>query len=190
MKDHSDYENQGKRSDDSQVCPACGAKKLTTHEKEYAFPYGSGAAEVELSAQVPVKVCRDCGFSFTDIAAEEACHDAICRHLGVMTPTQIRALREMLEMTQAEFAAATGLGEATLSRWERGTVIQNQGYDNYLYLLGFDGNRDRLAERSRHPDAAFPTRQAKPVFRNLELTEEVLVRQKSFHLKPCLSSGS
>ena len=44
---------------------------------------------VELTAQVPVRTCNACGFQFTDDVAEEARHEVVCRHLGVMTPKEI-----------------------------------------------------------------------------------------------------
>lgn len=134
-------------SDEALICGMCGSRNIETENKEHTFPYGVGEAQEELSAIVPVRVCKSCGFQFLDYLAEEACHDAVCRHLRVMTPKQIKALRKMHNLTQADFAKITGLGEATLSRWERGVVVQNEGYDNYLYLLGLGDNLDAVRKR-------------------------------------------
>ena len=38
-------------------------------------------------------------------------------------------------MTQAEFAEVTGLGTATLVRWENGSMNHTRAYDRYIRLL-------------------------------------------------------
>ena len=38
-------------------------------------------------------------------------------------------------MTRSEFAEVTGLGEATLGRWETGALVQNRANDRYLRLM-------------------------------------------------------
>src|SRR5207249_4533721 len=63
-------------------------------------------------------------------------HEAICKTFGFLTPQEIRDLREKkLRMTQEEFAQLTGIGVATISRWERGRLVQNRAMDKYLRLL-------------------------------------------------------
>ena len=49
-------------------------------------------------------------------------------------------------MTRAAFARVTGFGEATLSRWEHGAVIQNRANDRYLRLLNDRASMRRLDE--------------------------------------------
>jgi hypothetical protein len=139
------------------VCAMCGGKDIDTSIEDMTFPYGVGKEKVDLSARVPVRKCANCGFTYRDVVADRVCHDVVCHHLGVMTPAQIRSLRGMYSLTQAQFATATRLGEATLSRWERGILIQNGAYDSYLYLLGFLENMDRLQNRGEdrlHPSAS------------------------------------
>lgn len=135
------------KSEESLVCSECGSRNITTKEEEYKFEYGVGEEAVELKAIVPLRTCGDCGCSFLDGEAEDLCHEEICRHLGVMSPSQIKALRKLYDLTQAQFSTITRLGEATLSRWERGIIIQNEAYDNYLYLLGFKENIERVRDK-------------------------------------------
>ena len=67
-------------------CPVCaGAEVRTTMEIE-TFLYGEDPNAAELTARVPVRTCDSCGFQFTDFEAEQARHEVICRHLGVMRP--------------------------------------------------------------------------------------------------------
>jgi len=167
------------------TCPECGSSKLTSRQEEYRFQYGKGAEAVELSAVVEVEKCGDCGFSCMGPAAERACHEAICEHLGVMKPSQIKGLRDYHGLTQADFSKITGLGEATLSRWERGIVIQNKAYDNYLYILGLEGNLHSIRERreSPKPMELISKNVKKPRFRELDVDEKVLQKQDSFKLR-------
>ena len=135
------------------ICPDCGSNKIETSEENYRFTYGRGEDKADLRVKVPVRTCIECRASFIDHIAEEICHEAVCQHLGVLTPSQIKGLRKRYNLTQAQFREITKLGEATLSRWERGLVIQNQAYDNYLYLLGFPKNLDRIQSRDKSVEA-------------------------------------
>jgi len=65
----------------------------------------------------------------------------------VITARQIRALRESYKLSRREFGALTRIGEASLARWESGEIIQSFGYDQFLYLLSFPENLQRLRER-------------------------------------------
>ena len=170
--------------EENTICPECGSSNLKRNQKEYKFPYGKGTEAVELSAVVEVEKCGDCGFSCMGPAAEKACHDAICDHLGLMKPGQIKALRDYFMLTQAQFSKITGLGEATLSRWERGIIIQNEAYDNYLYLLGLRENLRSIRDRRESRGLILTTREnaERPRFRELDVKEDVLQRQSNFKL--------
>jgi putative zinc finger/helix-turn-helix YgiT family protein len=128
-------------------CPQCGQKAVTTRIETERFKYGRGEAAVELSADVPVRVCGNCGFEFTDGDAEDFRHEAVCRHLAVLAPRQIIGIRLLYGLSRAEFASVTRFGEASLARWETGSLIQNPANDQLLYLLQFRENFERLRER-------------------------------------------
>jgi DNA-binding transcriptional regulator YiaG len=128
-------------------CTGCGSSSVVTETTVEEFPYGTGEAPVQLKAAVPVRTCRHCGFQFTDHRAESARHEAVCRHLGVMTPGEVEGVRTRLGMTRAAFAELTRLGEASLARWEKGLLVQNPANDQLLYLLQFPENVKRLRSR-------------------------------------------
>ena len=134
-------ENDGAGSECA--CFECGAP-ADTRWREHAFPYGTGASAVELNVTLPVRVCRSCGFEFLDHEAETLQHEAVCAHLGVLTPKEVRGIRRMHGMSRAEFSRVTGLGEATLNRWENAILIQNAANDRYLRLLAQNDNVRRL----------------------------------------------
>ena len=90
------------------ACFECDAP-ADTRWREHAFRYGAGASAVELNVTLPVRVCRSCGFEFLDHEAGTLQHEAVCAHLGVLTPKEIRGIRRMHGMSRAEFSRVTGL---------------------------------------------------------------------------------
>jgi putative zinc finger/helix-turn-helix YgiT family protein len=131
------------------ICPNCESREVRTSMEQEKFIYGVDDTAVELTALVPVHTCTACEFQFTDAAGEVARHQAVCRHLGVLTPQEILNLRKRYEMTRAEFATVTRFGEASLARWESGELIQNAANDQLLFLLSVPANMEMLAARSR-----------------------------------------
>lgn len=130
------------------TCPVCNSRNISTVIQQQRFTYGEETEAVGLEADVPVRNCNTCRYQFTDHVAEEIKHDAVCRHLGVMSPKEIRRLREKYGLTRADFAGLTRIGEASLARWETGILIQNYAYDQFLYLLLFSENKERLEKRN------------------------------------------
>jgi putative zinc finger/helix-turn-helix YgiT family protein len=116
-------------------CDECGEHTLRVSFRDQRFEYGDGPNAVELSARVPVWECAHCGHAYTDGDAEDFRHESVCRHLGVLSPQQIRATRERYNMSQAEFAKVTGFGLASVKRWETGALIQNLSADRLLRLI-------------------------------------------------------
>lgn len=167
------------------ICSECDSKNIITNLEELKFPYGVGAESVQLSCEIPVHRCKDCGYGFIDKEAENLRHEAVCHHLKVMTPRQIKKLRKLHDFTQTYFAEITRLGKATLSRWERGAVIQNGAYDSYLYLLGFRDNLERLLNKNNLPSTEIRSEKSRPKFKKIDATsEELLRKQKEFELCP------
>ena len=137
-------------------CPLCGDESVTTEWNRDSFEYGTADSAVVLEVDLPVRHCGACDIEFLDHEGERRRHEAVCRHLGVLSPTEISGLRKGLGMSRAAFAELTGLGEATLGRWENGAAIQNRANDRYLRLLSLPGLIDRSAE------LAAPERPAQP----------------------------
>jgi putative zinc finger/helix-turn-helix YgiT family protein len=140
-------QNVHAETDEIKSCPRCGSTELDLAHREVEFDYGGREKPFRVKATFPFATCRKCGFSYLDGNDEELQHDAACRHLGVMTPGEILALRERMGLSQKELADITGLGVASVSRWERGLLIQNEACDQLLYLLKFPENLERLRER-------------------------------------------
>lgn len=181
---------------DARTCPDCGAARVETEWGTDRFKYGDGPAAVELSAEVPFRKCANCGFEYTDSEAEEARSAAIRKHLKVLLPAEIAGVRHSYEMTRAEFAARSRIGPASLARWESGQLIQNAAYDNYLYLLRFRENMDRLDQRfadtPHQPGVATTTLELAGYPRCRQLTDvrKYVSRESTFALrKPMQKAG-
>lgn len=163
-------------------CDVCGAFSVQTELMRDPFIYGSGADAVELTADVRVHTCSACGDSYTDDEADVAYDEAVCRHLGILTPAEIRAMREGYGLTRAEFAQLTGFGKATLGRWERGEVTQNRSADRYLRLL-----QDRevmrrlraLAEPTDSSGSRTPARLRVPIFDSIQVSSQTDIRENA-----------
>ena len=130
------------RSD--QNCARCAASGVTTILHEDSFQYGSGETAVTLCATIPVRKCAVCDFTYIDYEGQRIRDEAVRRHHGFLTAREIRAVRKRYAMSRMAFARITGLEEATLSRWEKGVLMPNRADDNYLRLLEFPENLERL----------------------------------------------
>jgi putative zinc finger/helix-turn-helix YgiT family protein len=167
-------------------CPNCGHQNVKTTFTADTFTYGDGPSAVKLTANVPLRSCLECGFQFLDAAAEDVQHEAVCRHLGVLTPPQIRALRRKNGLSRASFAQLTKLGEATIARWERGELIQNAAYDHLLYLLTFDENVQRIRDRNEarnHAPTSPGDSTPRPRLRVFQPTQADVEAGRSFELR-------
>jgi len=168
-------------------CPNCGSKQVKTRNVLDQFDYGAGPEAVKLEARVPFRKCEECGFEYTDSEAEDIKHEAICRHLGVLNPSEIIGIRDRYGVSRATFAVKTRFGEASLARWETGQLIQNPANDNLLYLLTFSENWTRLLERGKSPVASVSEsskvlEMPSPRFRGLDEATIVAMRKESFSL--------
>lgn len=164
----------------TRCCPACGNSDVRTAVETRQFTYGTGAEATELTCQLPIRICETCGFEFTDDEAEDARLNAVCLHLGVMTPTEVGAIRQKYGLSRVEFSRITRIGEASLNRWENGITIQNAAYDNFLFLLRDPANMLQLRQRLRPPSSVGSSKK----FRVIEIDAARQAAAKSFRLQP------
>ncbi len=132
MPDYRRPKHEVAASDTSRdtTCPFCEAPAKTEIVDD-TFQHGT----VEISVTLPVRNCVDCDEQFLDHVGERIRTEAIYRHHGLLTPWEIRAGRDRRNLSRAAFAKITGLGEATIKRWETGATPQNRANDRYLRLL-------------------------------------------------------
>lgn len=115
------------------ICPSCEGPATTSIEDD-TVEFG----DLEIAITMPVRACSDCDIQFLDYVGERIETEAIYRSHGLLTPWQIRDIRRRRGLSRAAFAEITGLGEATIKRWERGAIAQNRANDRYVRLLADD----------------------------------------------------
>ncbi len=164
-------------------CPQCGECEISTSIQQDKFVYGSGDSAVELSVDLPVRHCSACDFQFVDSEGEEIQQAAVCQHLGVLPPQDIVDIRKKHGFSRAAFAEITGLGEASLSRWEKGINIQNPGNDRYIRLLEHPEVMERLRDIAHEKSKSLHTDGNVIPFRSLDVTEVLLKQQANFQLR-------
>lgn len=164
-------------SNNPHICDFCGERAAIKTWQVESFLYGSGEDRVELAASVPVWKCDACGTSFTGEEAEELRHEAVCAHLGRLTPNDIRAIRQSFGLSQDQFSELSGFGIASIKRWESANQIQNLSADRYLRLLS-------MPENFRAISALAGSRTSlKTTFRT-NLPESSIQDAKLFRLRP------
>ena len=129
---------------ENETCPDCDGSEITFSMVNHRFIYGPTESGAELSATVKVYKCEICDFEYLDGSGMMAEHAAICRHLGVLSPDEIRKIRGKYGMTRAKFAQITALDEALVNKLEKGSIFQTLANDRYLRLLSYSENMQRL----------------------------------------------
>lgn len=161
----------------TQVCEICDEATATFGYENQSFNYGPTADSIVLSAKVPVWTCAGCDMRYLGEDAEVIKHEAVCAHLGRLTPAEIRTMRVTFGMLQDDFADFTGYGIASIKRWETGAQIQSESVDKHLRLLRSLG---QLEVRRRT---------AKPITPEFRTPISASAREYSrqFHLRPAVS---
>ena len=186
MKPKHNLRSPSGTATDELICPLCDGESIETFLHSHAFKYGSDDTAVTLRVDnLPVRRCAACDFEFIDHEGSQLQHEAVCRHLGVLTPTEVREIRKRYGMTAAAFAETTGLGPATLGRWETGALVQNRANDFYLRLVRIPSVMRILQQLSAHGSES--TREADVsgrAFQEVDLNERVLREHANFRFRP------
>lgn len=115
-------------------CPFCSQEEPFTIKKiKEVYPVKGENIEVESC----VSVCCNCN---NEIWNEEVDSQNIknafdlyrLRH-GLLSSQQIKAIRDKYEISQSTFARALGLGEKTITRYERGS-LQDRAHNGLIAL--------------------------------------------------------
>lgn len=90
--------------------------------------------------------CELCGEEVLESRAVSAIESARRRALGLLTPGEIRTLRNRLGKSQAAMSELLGIGEKTYCRWESGSYVQSEASDRYLRLILMNQENVRILE--------------------------------------------
>ena len=117
------------------ACPACGT---TMVEKRGTLRLPVNGEEISVPSATHLS-CPKCGevvLRFQD--AKRLGEDAVALYRkkhGLLSADEIRAVREMFNLTQGDLARLLRLGANTVSRWESGRNVQTAAMDILLRLI-------------------------------------------------------
>lgn len=97
-------------------------------------PDGERVAE-HIEVRVPMRWDASLGEWLINADAMEAIENARYRHMGLMLPAEMRALRERLGLTQKQMGELLRIGGKSWTRWESGLQRQSQSINLLLKLL-------------------------------------------------------
>jgi len=121
-------------STDKAICRLCGEGHLHTQMRKHSVEYKGTRADVDLVYSV-------CDFCSSEQAAGDqlrANKRAMMRFKktvdGLLVGEEVRAIREMLKLTQTEAAQVFGGGPVAFSKYENDDVAQSEAMDKMIRL--------------------------------------------------------
>jgi HTH-type transcriptional regulator/antitoxin MqsA len=117
------------------TCTECNRGTLHPSTWEADFRHGDAMVHV---ANLECHRCDNCGadpvFAEQIRRNQTKIADAKRLHDGMLTGTQIKAVRERFGLTQAQASAVFGGGTNAFSKYERGDVIQSIAMDRLIKI--------------------------------------------------------
>lgn len=115
-------------------CPLCGGS-VVTFSGDIRIRVGKRAVTVASDHDV-CTACEEAFYAPGQLEAlEQRASSAIRDEDGLLSPAEIRAIRESMGLSQAGLEQLLGVGAKTVVRWERGTVVPNRATDNLLRTI-------------------------------------------------------
>ncbi len=108
----------------------------TTIDYLVKIPNDEGTAFVDqVTIKVPAEIDSQTGELILGNIAQQLIEEARLKHMGLLTPTELKALRQSLGLTQSEMAEYLQAGQKSYTRWELGYGRQSRLVNNFLLLL-------------------------------------------------------
>lgn len=117
-------------------CRRCGKSQVVLTSMSYdAEVRHDGRTYTFTVPHLNIPVCQACGGKVLTEKVDDQINAALRSHLQLLTPEEMRAALQRVNMTQKEAADRLGIAEATLSRWLNETQIQSRAMDNLLRVF-------------------------------------------------------
>ena len=134
-------------------CPICGEQGFCERRGEFRFdPPPNIPAGTIVIADAVWEECEACGEQIIGHELDQALDAESRRRQGLLSPSEIKAIRERVGLSQAQIAGLMGVGSKTYTRWETGKSIQNKSNDNLIRLINQDPSVLARLEAQRRPD--------------------------------------
>lgn len=115
------------------VCPDCESEAVEEVTFSSAIPYGDSVIDVP---KRKMSICGSCGCEFVNPEQnrynDKAVNDARRAHDGLLSSTDIRAIREQLGINQNQASRMFGGGRNAFSKYENGIINQSLSMDRLL----------------------------------------------------------
>ena len=138
--------------------------KATISKQPVFIPNATRDAIAEtIMTEVPAWEDPQTGKIYLDGEAHEMLDAVKARHLGILLPDQLRAMRKAIGLTQKKMAELLQLGEKTWTRWETGAERPSRSMNVLLCALR-DGKIDLgyLQSKRRMATLGLPTVGSEP----------------------------
>jgi putative zinc finger/helix-turn-helix YgiT family protein len=137
-------------------CPICGVMALIEKSGEYRFnPPANIPGGAIIIPNSKWEECSACGETLLSSELLEKLDEQRYAHLGLLTPVEIKVIRENAGLTQSQIADKLGIGEKTYTRWENGKSLQNKSSDNLIRLFAMDPSSLERIESQRTSGVQF-----------------------------------
>lgn len=135
--------------DFSTKCGKCGERAVVLATIPYIVQVDNDGQKYDVTIpDLEVARCANCGNIVLHDAANRRITTAFRRVAGLLTPEEIRFHRERVGLTPEELAEHLGVTALTLSRWEKGDLIQPRSLDRFLRaILAMPELRKSLADK-------------------------------------------
>lgn len=120
---------------DKPQCFQCGGacEQRLAPSRVYKMKYDGSAHQV-LVDNMPEWYCAACDVSVVDEESDQYLQAALRKHIGLLSPEQIKAGIKALKISQDRFAERIGCAAESVSRWLNGAVVQSRAYDRLMRI--------------------------------------------------------
>lgn len=106
----------------------------------------------EITLDMILPFCPKCGEQLCDVETDEIHYNYALneyrKRKGLLSPEEIKSIRESYGLSQRAFSRALGLGEPTINRYELG-ALQDTAYNSLLLLVREPQNMLAVASSNR-----------------------------------------
>lgn len=136
-------------------CNQCAKKQVVMKAIEYLADVRHDGRNYSFTIpDLEIMVCEGCSEKVFTEKVDKQINEAMRKHIGLMSPAEIRDGVRRIGMSQKQVAECLGLAEATLSRWLNETQIQSRSMDRLLRTF-FAFPRARTILSSAEPYHSF-----------------------------------
>jgi putative zinc finger/helix-turn-helix YgiT family protein len=117
------------------LCPNCLKDEVYPETMPYSVEAKHDGRSYRIEVpELRIPKCKACGELIFTNSVDDQIIEALRSRVRILTPQQIKAGRKALGLKSKDLALRLGVAAATLSRWEKGAMIQSRAMDNLLRL--------------------------------------------------------